>query len=147
MKRLIKKANMLTLYHGTSAYIYNKLILTNGLKNVYLTDKIETAQYYANENKACGGGFPVVLTIQIDENELSNLGKIYIDSNMEYVHNLSNSEEEYIKDWKTSLNKFHSIYFAGTIPAKYITKVQNVDGSEYIFDKKYVNEIYNPYYI
>lgn len=143
MKRLIKKAKLFTFYHGTSAYVYNKNILNEGLKNPYLTNKRSSAEYFADEKKSTGYGYPIILVIEISEEELNKLGKISADYNAEYVKNESSPDGFKVNNWTESLEQLNAIRLYGTIPPQYITRAENLDGSKYIFDEKHIDEKYN----
>lgn len=60
---------MITLFHGTSSK-YRESILTNGLREPYLTDSEELAYYYAETTCEEVGGEPLVLKVTVPTDSL-----------------------------------------------------------------------------
>jgi len=123
------------LFHGTSDAILGK-IAKKGLKGrTSLTDSEELAEYYAEEAVAELGGSEIILSVEVDENNLRVDWPAYDEPLTFYRDEYACDDEEWHemieegeipypnndKDWATALEATWSVKHEGAIPASSIS--------------------------
>lgn len=137
---LKESVNDIMLYHGTSSVNYDN-ITNNGLNSPYLTDNIELAEYYAENEVDEKGGDILLLHVYIgdksklryDDNAMSepvSFGDYDIDDledNIQYKYNDAiksnpdwyDTEHDVINipdtEWLISLDVVSSVWYDGII--------------------------------
>jgi len=128
-------------YHGTTDAVLDN-IMTKGLKNPYLTDLYEKAEYYsieASEDEELNkfkGGSPIVLKIKIPNNNLLMVDFNELDEPV-VVDGMGNREMV----WK-NIKKLYNLY-AKNNPKRYDKKynVVSINPKDYWFSLKTVHSV------
>ena len=117
----IAQSNMVLL-HGTNSE-FLPAIMAKGLKNPYLTNEMELANYYADVTS--GNGVPIVLKVTIQDTsklapdresllEPVGYGSIH-SSDIEDM--ISAMPQEDILDWRKTLPVTRTVQYVGIVPA------------------------------
>lgn len=129
------------LLHGTSTVVLDA-ILKRGIKEpVYLTQDERMAHYFAEDAASENGGKPIVLWIEVDEDQLRPDAVMYQEPLSIVWENLQlKSEDEWHRkiesneipwpgptDWETSLEYALSVRHKGRVKPDQIRQVERIE--------------------